>query len=116
MTSPLFGQMILFVYALMLAVGGTLGYIKAKSTVSLVAGLLSAALIMSCFGISILAGWHHSAFGLGMVFAIILLMIFGGRYMEGRKFMPSGLLSVISIGVILLLILAMIMVRTQPAI
>lgn len=112
MTSPWFGQLILFAYALLLAVGGTIGYIKAKSAASLIAGIVSAALIMACFGISIVAQWHRLAYGLGMVIAIGLLMVFGGRYMEKKKFMPSGLLALISLAVAILLILAMIMVRT----
>ena len=96
MINPLVGHIALGVYAVLLAVGGIAGFTRARSKASLVSGLLSAgfaavALVLAAMG---------SAFGfpLGLTLALSLFVLFGYRYaIRNRKFLPSGLLAVISL-------------------
>ncbi len=84
---------LLYVYGVLLIVGGLIGYIKARSVPSLVAGGV-------CGVIALLLGyyytWHfapHAAFFL----ALLLIFIMGRRYLNSRKFMPAGLIVLLSI-------------------
>ncbi len=70
-----------------------MGYIKARSVPSLVAGGV-------CGVIALLLGyyytWHfapHAAF----LLALLLIFIMGKRYLNSRKFMPAGLIVLLSI-------------------
>lgn len=103
---PVVGQIALGVYALLLAVGGVMGFVKARSQASLKAGLLSAIIASVC------AGWSirdpGTGFGLGIVLALVLLSLFAPRFAKSRKFMPAGLLCVASLVVAALLALLLI--------
>jgi uncharacterized membrane protein (UPF0136 family) len=106
MIHPLVGQITLGIYALLLAVGGLIGYLKAGSRPSLIAGLLSAVAALAALGLSI----GNSPWGLplGLLLAVVLLLLFGYRYaVKTRKFMPSGLLAVISLVVLGVMFLVM---------
>ena len=97
--SPLVGQVTLGIYAALLAVGGTMGFVKAGSKASLIAGVVSAVVALIALGFAT----HRGVLGfpLGLVLAIALLGLFGHRYAaKGRKFMPSGLLAIVSLLVI----------------
>lgn len=84
--------LLLYLYGVLLIVGGAMGYVKAKSVPSLVAGLV-------CGFIALLLGnryaWHfapHCAF----VLALVLIFIMGRRYLNTRKAMPALLIVVLS--------------------
>jgi uncharacterized membrane protein (UPF0136 family) len=105
MISPIVGQVTLGIYGVLLAVGGLIGYFKAGSRPSLVAGLLSAVAAFAALGLSI----GRSPLGppLGVLLSIALFVLFGYRYaVKTGKFMPSGLLAAISLVVLAVLILA----------
>jgi len=85
--------LLLYIYGILLIVGGAMGYIKAKSVPSLVAGLI-------CGFIALFLGyrytWHfapHAAF----ILAIVLIFIMGRRYLNTRKAMPALLIVVLSV-------------------
>jgi len=99
MISPLVGHITLAVYALLLAVGGVIGFVRARSRPSLVAGLASAVAALVALYFSTL----RSPFGfpLGMALALVLFVFFGYRYaLRAHKFMPSGLMAVVSLIVV----------------
>jgi uncharacterized membrane protein (UPF0136 family) len=106
MISPLVGQITLGIYALLLAVGGLIGYFKAGSRPSLIAGLLSAAAALAALGLSI--GNSRWGVPLGLLLSIILFVLFGYRYaIKTGKFMPSGLLAILSLVVLAVMFLLM---------
>ena len=106
----LVGQVTLESMDCFLAVGGLIGYVKAGSRPSLIAGLLSAVAAFAALGLSI--GKSQLAVALGLVLSIVLFILFGYRYaVKTGKFMPSGLLAVVSLIVLGVLILT---VRLEP--
>jgi uncharacterized membrane protein (UPF0136 family) len=102
MIDPRIGHVILGVYAVLLGVGGVMGFVRARSHASLVSGLLSAlaavaALVLARMG-------YRFGLPLGVLLAAALFVLFGYRYaVRNRKFMPSGLLAVVSLVVLLVL-------------
>ena len=81
---------VLWVYIVLLLVGGLIGFFKAKSQVSLVTSAASAAILILC--------------ALGVVFKYyvadvvmaLLLVVFAIRLGKTKKFMPSGMMLVIT--------------------
>ncbi len=106
MVSPLVGEITLGLYALLLVVGGLIGYFKAGSRASLFAGTSSAAA-------ALLALWLWSRYrplgvSLGLILSIVLFLLFAYRYAaKTRKFMPSGMLAVVSLIVLAVMFLVM---------
>ncbi|GAC1472288.1 MAG: hypothetical protein NVSMB9_19350 [Isosphaeraceae bacterium] len=87
------------IYALLLAVGGVMGFVKARSRASLISGLLSSAFALVALGLSLAK--FRFGFPLGMLLAVVLFVLFGYRYaLRNRKFMPNGMLAVVSLVVI----------------
>ncbi len=84
---------ILYIYGILLIFGGLMGYVKAKSVPSAVAGLV-------CGIISILMGlrytWHYAPYVM-LVVSLVLLFLMGRRYLNTRKAMPALLIVVLSI-------------------
>lgn len=94
-------QALLAVYAGLLAVGGVIGYRKAGSRPSLIAGLASAAVVGIALGLTFAT---PAGFVLGAILAAALVILFSVRYAKGRKFMPAGLLGLISFAVLAFLV------------
>jgi len=106
MISPMVGHITLGIYAVLLAVGGVIGYVKAGSRASLIAGSISAVAAVLALGLSI----RSSRWGvpLGLILSTSLFVLFGYRYAaKTRKFMPSGLLAVASLVVLAVMFLVM---------
>lgn len=92
------GQAALAVYALLLAAGGYVGYVKAGSRPSLIAGSASAAVALVALALTFAGGF---GFWIGLILAAALAAMFAIRFRKTGKFMPSGMLlgvSVIMIG------------------
>jgi len=83
-------NIILWVYIVMLVVGGLMGFLKAGSKASLIASVTFASpLTLAALGIvpAIVAN----------VCLGILLLFFGKKFAAGRKFMPAGLMTILSV-------------------
>jgi len=108
MIPPLLGHITLGIYAVLLAVGGVIGFVKARSKASLISGILSALFAVVALVLAVLKNiW---GFPLGLTLAIVLFVLFGYRYaIHSRKFMPSGLLAIVSMVVLLIMTLLMLM-------
>ncbi len=100
---PRIGLVVLAVYAALLIAGGVVGFFKAGSFASLVVGV-------TCGIGSGAAAWlvatKNEAIGdaIGLILAGGLFMFFGVRLLKTRKFMPAGLLTLASIGVIAIMV------------
>ncbi len=93
------GQITLGIYAVLLSVGGLIGYLKAGSRASLIAGSISGLTAFAAVGLS--AASPRWGLPLGLILSIGLFLLFGYRYAaKTRKFMPSGLLAVASLVVL----------------
>ena len=97
------GPISMLVLSILVAVGGVMGFIKAKSKVSLIAGLVSAVLLVIAYVIS-LPHPHHGMAG-GAAVCAILCVVFGIRLKKTGKFMPAGMLLILC-GLELLLLVA----------
>src|SRR5438132_4133467 len=87
------------VFGILTIAGGVLGYVKAGSTASIIAGSISGVLLL-------LAAWlmpEHQAAGLiiALVVSLLLAAQFIPKFFRTFKVMPAGLMSVLSaIGII----------------
>ncbi|HEY5232630.1 MAG TPA: TMEM14 family protein [Verrucomicrobiae bacterium] len=92
---------ILWVYIVLLLVGGLIGFLKAKSKVSLVSSAVFAALLI----LTALRGVFQPGFALGLanVTLVVLLLVFAVRLAKTKKFMPSGLILAATVVVLALL-------------
>jgi uncharacterized membrane protein (UPF0136 family) len=104
MNNSLIGHVTLVIYAVLLAVGGVMGFVKGKSKASLISGVLSAVAAVVAVVIARM-GYDRYGLWLGMTLAIVLFILFGYRYTLRWKFMPSGMLAVVSLVVLGVLIL-----------
>ena len=85
----------LFVYGGLLILGGLIGFLKAKSKASLIAGSVSGLLACLLGGLAS-SGWpyaHHA----GLVLALALFALMGKRFYFSKKFMPAGFTTVLSL-------------------
>ena len=89
-------QIILLIYTILLEAGGAMGFIKAGSKASVIASTIFAVVIfLFIFGVLPIAyAWTVVAF---------LILFFGSRFARGRKFMPNGLMLVLSIVTLILI-------------
>jgi uncharacterized membrane protein (UPF0136 family) len=111
-SSPLIAPITLGIYAVLLGVGGVVGYLKAGSRPSLIAGSLSALIALAALALSI--KYKNFGIALGLILSISLFILFTYRYAaKTRKFMPSGLLAVVSLIVLAVMFLIMDWTQTQ---
>lgn len=97
----MFGIAILYiVYAVVLLAGGAMGYSKARSAPSLIAGVVSALLAAVA---AVLLSLHHprSGLGLGILVSLVISIFFVRRYQTTHKAMPAIPVIVLSIVVLL---------------
>lgn len=85
----------ILVYALVVVLGGVFGYIKAKSKMSLISGLVSGGALLVAW---VLAQTSPTpGIGLAMLIAVVLSVTFILRFARTRKIMPAGLMMVLSL-------------------
>ncbi|MFM7317970.1 MAG: TMEM14 family protein [Isosphaeraceae bacterium] len=101
-------SLILLVYAFLLVMGGWIGFLKAKSKPSLIAGHISGLLVIVAI---LLMAKGNAAAGRGgcllaTITALALTLFFGKRFAKTRKPMPAGIMAVVSAVVFLILIMA----------
>lgn len=86
---------VLMVYAILLIIGGVIGYIKAGSIVSLVMGIaFGISLIVSSIGM--FKKCVHARYT-SLILTGFLTLFFIYRFIMSYKMMPSGVMAIISI-------------------
>jgi len=84
-------------YAALVAAGGLIGYLKAGSIPSLVAGLsFGSVLGVGAYMTSVNPENYYLSFGTSAVLGSFM----GYRFINSGKFMPSGLITLLSIGMV----------------
>jgi uncharacterized membrane protein (UPF0136 family) len=86
---------IVWIYGVLMGVGGVIGYLKVRSKASLLSGVgFGLMLLASGYGV-----WQSSRDSLvaSAVIAALLVAIFAVRLMKTRRFMPAGVLAVLSL-------------------
>jgi uncharacterized membrane protein (UPF0136 family) len=91
-----FANKVLWAYIVLLLVGGLIGFFKAKSKVSLITSAVFAAVLV----LAVLPGVFQPAFARILA---LLLVVFAIRLAKTKKFMPSGLMLVVTMAALALL-------------
>ena len=81
---------ILWIYIILMLLGGLMGFIKAKSKASIIASTIFAVLL-ALFALQIIP------FRFNVYLLLFLLIFFGMRYRKSKKFMPNGLMFILTI-------------------
>jgi uncharacterized membrane protein (UPF0136 family) len=86
---------VLWIYIVLLLVGGLIGFLKAGSKVSLITSAVSAAVLI----VTAIPGLFTPSLARALADIIMaaLLVVFAIRLGKTRKFMPSGLMLVITV-------------------
>ena len=89
-----FANTVLWIYIILLLVGGLAGFLKAQSKVSLISSSVFAALLVLA-----VAPVFQPAFARGLTNVILaaLLVVFAVRLAGTQKFMPGGLMLALTI-------------------
>jgi uncharacterized membrane protein (UPF0136 family) len=95
-----FPTKVLWIYIVLLLAGGLVGFVKAKSKVSLILSSVFAALLV----LTTLRGVFQPAFAnnLANVILAVLLVVFAIRLAKTKKFMPAGLMLVVTVAALAL--------------
>ncbi len=83
------------IYGVLVLIGGVMGYLQAGSTVSLIAGGSSGVLIIITSLIMLKnrrAGYYSS-----LCLSVLLTIVFAFRFSDTQKFMPAGLMVIMSL-------------------
>jgi uncharacterized membrane protein (UPF0136 family) len=87
---------VLWVYIVLLVAGGLVGFFKGKSKASLVASCAFAAVLILCA-----IGVIFQRYVADIVLAV-LLVFFAHRLSKSKKFMPNGLMVVLTLATLML--------------
>jgi len=81
---------ILWIYIVLLVAGGVMGLVKGKSKISLIASLAFAIPLILCVT-------NVLPFRYAFWILVVLLAFFGWRLLKSKKFMPAGLMVILTI-------------------
>ncbi|MUL38427.1 TMEM14 family protein [Gloeocapsopsis dulcis] len=90
-------------YGIIALIGGIIGYTQARSTASLISGIISGLLLVAG-GVLYLQG-QAWGFTLALAVTAILVIVFTIRLVKTRKFMPAGLM--LTLGVLTLVMMVL---------
>lgn len=96
-----FDNIVFWCYVVLLLIGGLIGFFSAKSKVSLMTSAVAVALLI----LARLPGVFQPSFGRGLenVIMALLIVAFAWRLSKTKKFMPNGLMLILTVVVLFLL-------------
>ena len=88
-------EVILWLYLVLLLVGGVFGFVKGKSTVSLVTSVV--------FGVLLALAASHVIPGVftGDLLLTLLVVVFAWRFQKTKKLVPAGVMTLVTIAALL---------------
>src|SRR5262245_21635662 len=89
-------QTVLWIYIILLIIGGLIGFFKAKSQISLIMSV-GFAIVLSCWAANIIFYPYVAD-----ILLVVLVGVFTMRLVKTRKFMPAGMMMVITIAALAL--------------
>lgn len=95
------------VFGVLTILGGVMGFVKAGSKASLIAGGVSGALILVAAGL-VMTGHVQNGLILGLVVSSLLEVRFFPAFVKTKKIMPAGMMTALSMAGTLLSILALV--------
>ncbi len=90
----------IWVYGVIMMLGGIMGYVKVGSKASLLSGVgMGLALLASGYGV-----WQGSRDSLlvALVVAALLVALFAMRLVKTKRFMPAGVLAILSLAAVII--------------
>jgi uncharacterized membrane protein (UPF0136 family) len=92
---------VLWIYIIVLLVGGLTGFLVAKSKVSLIMSAVFAAVLI----LTTLRGVFQPGFAMALanITLLVLLVVFAIRLAKTKKFMPAGLILIATVAVLAVL-------------
>ncbi len=91
-----FTKLYLFIFGALTIAGGVMGYLKAGSNASLIAGGISGLLLLVA-GYLVATGKAQPGLILGIVVSIALAGRFVPAFLATHKFMPAGMMALLSV-------------------
>ena len=95
-----FSLLVLWIYIVLLVIGGLIGYFKGKSPISLIMSAAFAAALVLCA----VPGMFEYAFrkNLANILMAALLVVFAIRLAKTKKFMPAGFMLIATLAALAL--------------
>ena len=90
-----FPTLVLWIYIVLLFVGGLVGFLKAGSKISLIMSAVFAGILILCSTRSIFD--PHFGQVLATVVLVFLMIFFAVRLTKSKKFMPNGLMAILTL-------------------
>jgi len=95
---------LVLVYGILVAVGGVMGYVKANSMASLIAGGVSGLALVGS-AVAMMKDAYSAGWWISLIVALLLLGRFGSVALsKGFELMPGGLVIILSVIVIAVLL------------
>ena len=90
--------LILWVYIVLLVIGGLIGFLKAKSQVSLIMSCSFAGALVLCA-----TGIINQRVYIATILLVALLVVFAIRLAKTKKFMPAGMMLALTLATLALM-------------
>ena len=100
-----FTKVYYLIFAVLTIIGGIMGYVKAKSVISVVSGTISGVILI--IASSLLREHPISGGVVGLIVSVLLAGKFVPDFVHKRAFVPGGLMAFLSLASIVISILAL---------
>jgi len=94
-----------WVYGVIMILGGIAGFARVGSKASLISGV-GFGLMLLLSGIGVWNGSQNSLI-MAILIALLLVVLFAIRYVKKRRFMPAGVLAILSLMAVVMFTLAL---------